>query len=72
MNTEKVRHIPRFSLVRYEGHIYMLENKPRKPMLINGDTGIELDNQDVELEVIKYPAQLAGDYLETANKGGSQ
>lgn len=60
----KAKHIIRHSVVKFEKNIYMLENKPRHPVLISqdGKMGIEI-KQDTELEVVKYPAQLAMDYM---------
>lgn len=64
--------LPRFSIVRYENKLYSLENRPRKPLLIPHDhqVGIELKNGQVELEIVKYPAQLAGEYLEITTQTG--
>jgi len=47
----------------------MLENHTRYPILIPGDQkiGIEL-MKNTELEVIKFPAQLAIEYLNNLQK----
>ena len=61
----KAKYIDRFSVVKYRGELFSIENRPRKPLLIRANgTGIELKSGQVELEVIKYPAQLASDYLD--------
>jgi len=65
----KAIHIPRHSIVKFKGSLYMLENHTRYPILIPGDQkiGIEL-MKNTELEVIKFPAQLAIEYLNNLQK----
>jgi hypothetical protein len=58
----KAKNIDRFSIVRYNDELWMLENRGKKPLLVNGDKGKEISN-DTELEVVMFPAQLAQNFL---------
>jgi hypothetical protein len=58
----KPANITRFSIVVYEGKLWMLENRSNPPQLINGDVGRQI-TKDTELNVVKWPAQLAQAYL---------
>lgn len=65
-----INSIDRFSVVKYEGQIYVLENSnKRKPLLIKeNDKGERIGKQmktDTLLEVVYYPAQLAFLYLQS-------
>jgi len=63
----KARHLPDFTIVRHEGRLAILANtrQNRKPLLMwdaENQSGKQID-RDTELEVVKYPAELANLYL---------
>lgn len=66
---ELAKNIIRHSVVRYENKLYMIENRAIPIQLIppTGDAGIEV-KRDTLLEAVKYPAQLAMDYINANNK----
>lgn len=62
----KAANIQRYSIVKHEGKEYVLENQPRKPLLITEENGQRTAKEikyDTELEVVLYPAQLAFNYI---------
>lgn len=56
--------IPRHSVVRHDGKLWMLENQSKPVQLIGpgGKRGKEIGRYE-NIEVVKYPAQLAMEYL---------
>lgn len=62
-------YVPRFTIVKHKGKLYMIETKSKPILLIpaSGGIGIELASRDMEIEVVKYPAQLATEYLDAQN-----
>ena len=61
----QAKHIVRHSIVKQKGKLYVIENESNPILLIPayGGIGIELSKKDTDLEVIKFPAQLAMEYL---------
>lgn len=66
---ELAKNIIRHSVVKYESKLYMIENRAIPIQLIppTGDAGIEV-KRDALVEVVKYPAQLAMDFINAHNK----
>ena len=61
---QQAKDIIRHSVVRYEGKLWMIENLRKSvTTLIRGTFGKEIKPTQ-ELEVVMYPAQLAGYFLE--------
>lgn len=62
----QAKNITRHSLVEFEGKIWMIETniKGNNVLLVpkDGEVGREIKG-DTQLEVFKYPAQLAMDYI---------
>ncbi len=64
MNTIKAKYCDRFTVVKYENEIFVIETRGRKPLLMrNNNSGRRIEG-DTEVEVIFWPAQLAFKYLE--------
>jgi hypothetical protein len=65
--TAQVKHIPEFSVVRLpDGRIGSLEHKTtaKKPWVkVSNETAVVVKTTDC-LEVVKYPAELAGEYVQ--------
>ena len=61
----QAKHIPRHSIVKYKEKLYAIENKATPILLVpaSGGIGIELLRKDTDLEVVKFPAELAIEYL---------
>lgn len=61
-----VRHIPDWSVVKLpDGRIGVLSTGSHKPsVVVSHNLGIEV-NRSTELEVIKYPAELARAYVDS-------
>jgi hypothetical protein len=65
----KAKDIPEFSVVRYRGKLGVLHHRTAsgKPWFVRntgaGKWGEEL-SRNTELEVVKYPARLAQEYIE--------
>jgi len=63
-----LKYIPIWSIVRLpDGRVGRLGNRKQYVLDVDGDLGVEI-KPDVKLEVIKYPAQLAFEWMEQFNQ----